>query len=32
LLSGSSIALRYKDELLVGGVFQPKILKIALKP
>jgi len=32
LLSGSSIALRYKDQLLVGGVFQPKILRIALKP
>jgi len=31
LLSGSSIALRYQDQLFVGGVFQPKILRITLK-
>lgn len=30
-LSGSSIAVRYKDELFVGGVFEPKILRIRLK-
>jgi arylesterase/paraoxonase len=29
-LSGSSIAVRYKDELFVGGVFQRKILRIKL--
>jgi arylesterase/paraoxonase len=29
-LSGSSIALRYKDQLFVGGVFQPRILRITL--
>jgi len=31
ILSGSSIAVRYKDELFVGGVFQPRILRIKLK-
>lgn len=30
LLSGSSIAVRYKDQLFVGGVFQPTILRIKL--
>ena len=30
-LSGSSIAIRYKGEVFVGGVFQSKILRIALK-
>jgi len=30
MLSGASIALRYKDQLFVGGVFQPKILRISL--
>jgi arylesterase / paraoxonase len=30
-LSGSSIALRYKNHLFVGGVFQPKVVKIGLK-
>lgn len=29
-LSGSSIAVRYKDQLLLGGVFQPCILRITL--
>lgn len=29
-LSGSSIAVRYKDQLLLGGVFQPRILRITL--
>lgn len=29
-LSGSSIALRYRDQVFVGGVFQPKILRISL--
>lgn len=29
-LSGSSIALRHKDQLFVGGVFQPRILRITL--
>jgi arylesterase / paraoxonase len=32
ILSGSSIALRRKDQLFVGGVFQPKVLLIELKP
>lgn len=31
ILSGSSIAVRYKDHLFVGGVFQPRILRIKLK-
>ncbi len=31
-LSASSIALRYKGELFISGVFQSKILRIALKP
>lgn len=31
-LSGSSIALRYKDELFVAGVFQRKIVRIRLRP
>ena len=29
-LSGSSIAVRYRDELFVGGVFQRKILRIKI--
>jgi arylesterase/paraoxonase len=29
-LSGSSIAVRYKNQLFVGGVFQPRILRITL--
>jgi arylesterase/paraoxonase len=29
-LSGSSVAVRYKDQLFVGGVFQPRILRITL--
>lgn len=29
-LSGSSIAVRYKNHLFVGGVFQPRILRIEL--
>lgn len=29
-LSGSSIALRYRDQLFVGGVFQSRILRITL--
>lgn len=32
ILSGSSIAVRYKNQLFVGGVFQPRILRINLKP
>jgi arylesterase/paraoxonase len=32
LLSGSSIAIHYKDQLFVGGVFQPTILRIRLDP
>jgi arylesterase/paraoxonase len=30
-LSGSSIALRHRDELYVGGVFQPRVIRIGLK-
>lgn len=30
-LSGSSVAVRYKDQLFVGGVFQPRILRIKLQ-
>ncbi len=30
LLSGSSIAIHYKDQLFVGGVFQSRILRIRL--
>lgn len=30
-LSGSSVALRYKDKIYVGGVFQPRILEILLE-
>ncbi len=29
-LSGSSIALRHNDQLFIGGVFQPRILRITL--
>lgn len=29
-LSGSSVAVRYRGQLFVGGVFQPRILRISL--
>lgn len=32
LLSASSIALQYKNGLVVGGVFQPRILRINITP
>lgn len=31
-ISGSSIAVHYKDYLFIGGVFQPRILRIKLQP
>ncbi|HSK14428.1 MAG TPA: SMP-30/gluconolactonase/LRE family protein [Phnomibacter sp.] len=30
-LSGASVALRYKDTMYVGAVFQPRVLRVALK-
>ncbi len=30
LLSGSSVAIHYKGQLFIGGVFQPRILRIRL--
>lgn len=30
VLSGSSVAVRFRDQLFVGGVFQPRILRIQL--
>jgi len=32
LLSASSIALRYKNGLFVGGVFQPRVLRVNITP
>jgi arylesterase/paraoxonase len=29
-ISGSSVAVRYKKQLFIGGVFQPRILRVAL--